>query len=84
MYLRNIKPRTTCLYSAASMFLRSLSADFQSCFSMGSSLVSIAFLGRAISYSIRGISRARGAEPELRLGRSVEREYDYSIYRTVY
>ena len=27
MYLRKIRPRTTCLYSAASMLLRSASAD---------------------------------------------------------
>ena len=43
MYLRKIKPNTTCLYSAASMFLRNLSAAFQSCFSNGSSLVTLAF-----------------------------------------
>ena len=30
MYLRKIRPRTTCLYSAASMLLRSLSAASQS------------------------------------------------------
>jgi hypothetical protein len=30
MYLRKIRPRTTCLYSAASMFERSLSAASQS------------------------------------------------------
>src|SRR5882724_6202664 len=30
MYLRKISPRTTCLYSAASMLLRSLSAASQS------------------------------------------------------
>src|SRR5882724_2739401 len=30
MYLRKIRPRTTCLYSAASMLLRSLSAVSQS------------------------------------------------------
>jgi hypothetical protein len=30
MYFRNISPRTTCLYSAASMLLRSLSAASQS------------------------------------------------------
>src|SRR3990170_2457408 len=30
IYLRNIKPRTTCLYSAASMLFRSLSAVCQS------------------------------------------------------
>ena len=30
MYLRKISPRTTCLYSAASMLLRSASAAFQS------------------------------------------------------
>src|SRR5207237_1317807 len=29
MYLRKIRPRTTCLYSAASMLLRSLSAASQ-------------------------------------------------------
>src|SRR5690554_6168104 len=38
MYFRNISPSTTCLYSAASMFFLSLSADFQSCFSNGSSV----------------------------------------------
>ena len=31
MYLRKISPRTTCLYSAASMLLRSASAACQSC-----------------------------------------------------
>src|SRR3989344_5219072 len=31
MYLRKIKPSTTCLYSAASIFLRSLSATLKSC-----------------------------------------------------
>src|ERR1700735_1275972 len=31
MYLRKIRPRTTCLYSAASMCPRSLSAVCQSC-----------------------------------------------------
>src|SRR5207237_2416518 len=30
MYLRKMRPRTTCLYSAASMLLRSLSAASQS------------------------------------------------------
>ena len=30
MYLRKIRPRTTCLYSAASMWPRSLSAACQS------------------------------------------------------
>src|SRR5687767_75248 len=30
MYLRKIRPRTTCLYSAASMLLRSASAEAQS------------------------------------------------------
>src|SRR5947199_9734559 len=30
MYFRNNSPRTTCLYSAASMLLRNLSAAFQS------------------------------------------------------
>ena len=30
MYLRKIRPRTTCLYSAASMLLRSASAAAQS------------------------------------------------------
>src|SRR6266487_7050174 len=30
MYLRKMRPRTTCLYSAASMFERSLSAAIQS------------------------------------------------------
>jgi hypothetical protein len=30
MYLRKMKPRTTCLYSAASMLLRSMSAASQS------------------------------------------------------
>src|SRR4030095_2721944 len=30
MYLRKMRPRTTCLYSAASMLLRSLSAVSQS------------------------------------------------------
>src|SRR5712692_5856472 len=30
MYLRKMRPRTTCLYSAASMLLRSLSAACQS------------------------------------------------------
>jgi hypothetical protein len=30
MYFKNIKPNTTCLYSAASIFLRSLSADLKS------------------------------------------------------
>lgn len=42
--LRKINPNATCFYSAASMFLRSLSAAFQSCFSRGSSLVSFAAL----------------------------------------
>ena len=51
MYLRKIKPSTTCLYSAASMFLRSLSAAFQSCFSKGSSLMSFAFLTVAMVVS---------------------------------
>ena len=41
MYLRNINPSTTCLYSAASIFLRNLSAAFQSCFSNGSSLFAL-------------------------------------------
>src|SRR5664280_3798584 len=39
MYLRKIKPSTTCLYSAASMFLRSLSAACQSVASMDSCLL---------------------------------------------
>ena len=30
MYLRKMRPKTTCLYSAASMLLRSLSAASQS------------------------------------------------------
>ncbi|OQB98458.1 MAG: hypothetical protein BWX81_00435 [Spirochaetes bacterium ADurb.Bin110] len=37
MYLRKMSPKTTCLYSAASIFFLSLSAAFQSCFSSGSS-----------------------------------------------
>lgn len=37
------------MYSAASMFLRSLSAEFQSCFSSGSSLTDLSVLVRAIS-----------------------------------
>src|ERR1043165_3440710 len=41
MYLRKIKPSTTCLYSAASMFLRSLSADFHNFFSKASSCCSL-------------------------------------------
>lgn len=48
MYFRKIKPITTCLYSAASMFLRSLSAAFHSCFSSGSSLVSFAGLAMVV------------------------------------
>ncbi len=44
MYLRKIKPRTMCLYSAASIFLRSLSAAFQSCFSIGSSFMLFSLL----------------------------------------
>src|SRR5690554_374461 len=50
MYLRKMRPRTTCLYSAASMFLRSLSAAFQSCFSMGSSLGVFVDLALGIIY----------------------------------
>ena len=39
IYFKNISPKTTCLYSAASIFFLSLSADFQSCFSKGSSVL---------------------------------------------
>jgi hypothetical protein len=48
MYFRKINPITTWLYSAASMFLRSLSAAFQSCFSNGSSLFSFAALAMVV------------------------------------
>lgn len=35
MYFRKMRPRTTCLYSAASIFLRSLSAALKRVFSKG-------------------------------------------------
>jgi type I restriction-modification system DNA methylase subunit len=38
-----INPKTTCLYSAASIFFLSLSADFHSCFSSDSSCASFFF-----------------------------------------
>jgi hypothetical protein len=43
MYLRKMRPRTTCLYAAASMLLRSLSAESQSFASKpkGASLIEI-------------------------------------------
>ena len=40
MYFKKIKPKTTCLYSAASIFLRSLSAAFHKTISSASCLIS--------------------------------------------
>ena len=45
MYLRKIRPRTTCLYSAASMLLRSLSAAGQSLASKPRSAPLVEFFG---------------------------------------
>ncbi|GBD87686.1 hypothetical protein BMS3Abin03_01620 [bacterium BMS3Abin03] len=52
MYFKNISPSTTCLYSAASIFFLNLSADFQSCFSNGSSVPFFLFFVLSISNSL--------------------------------
>ena len=53
MYLRKIRPRTTCLYSAASMLLRSASAAAQSLASKPRLAVVSFFFGIGLCHRLR-------------------------------